>query len=390
MPPVQPRKSSSASSEDIAAYFYELEQLLTRVEGATTHYQVLGLSRTATTEEIKAGYTRMMRLQPQSHRTFLIMPDIAPRIEVAFRRIAAAFAALSHFGRRTEYDNSLRRRVAGPLPPPELSWTEARLAVDEILSEPLPAPREEKVEVSVEADVVQPIVVPVPEVVILANQAVGDNRRRSPRIAMALPVQVTGYDRVNGRWTEATHTIDTSRLGLSCRLHTAVVPGTVLHMLLPLPVPMRSHGCVEQGFTVYSIVRRVESLGDGLRIVGMEFLGEHAPAGYTDQPWATFGTVWSDPNRRREKREERFEMLEVSYVDEQEQRLGTVIGYTENVSRSGVCLSVETIPVELNLIRVKGVTLPFASRAFVRNRIPSGNTRESLCLQLVDVPFPDR
>jgi hypothetical protein len=387
MPPVQPRKSSSASSSsDIAAYFYELEQLITRVEGATTHYQVLGLSRTATTEEIKAEYTRMMRLQPQSHRTFLVMPDMAPRIEVAFRRIGAAFAALSHFGRRTEYDNSLRRKVAGPLPPPELSWTEARLAVEEILAETPASLREELVEERVE----EPPVPSAPELVILANQAAGDNRRRSPRIAMALPVQVTGYDRVSGRWSEATHTIDTSRLGLSCRLHTAVAPGTVLHLLLPLPVPMRSHGCVEQGFTVYSIVRRVESLGDGLRIVGIEFLGEHPPAGYADQPWATYGTIWSDSNRRRERREERFEMLEVSYVDGQEQRLGTVIGYTENVSRSGACVSVETIPTELNLVRVKGVTFPFASRAFVRNRIPSGGMRESLCLQLVDVPFPDK
>jgi hypothetical protein len=384
MPPVQPRKSSSASSDDIAAYFYELEQLLSRVEGATTHYQVLGLSRTATTEEIKSEYARMMRLQPQSHRTFLPMPDLAPRLETAFRRVAAAFAALSHFGRRTEYDNSLRRKVAGPLPPPELSWTEARLAVGEILSETPAPPRDERVEECVDAPAV------APEIVILANQAAGDNRRRSPRIAMSLPVQVTGYDRASGRWTEATHTIDTSRLGLSCRLHTAVQPGSVLHLLLPLPVPMRSHGCVEQGFTVYSIVRRVEALGDGLRIVGIEFLGEHPPAGYAEQPWAAFGTVWTDPNRRRESREERFEMLEVSYVDEREQRLGTVIGYTENVSRSGVCISVEAIPTELNLVRVKGVTIPFSSRAFVRNRIPSGNTRESLCLQLVDVPFPDR
>jgi hypothetical protein len=205
---------------------------------------------------------------------------------------------------------------------------------------------------------------------------------------MALPVQVTGYDRANARWTEATHTIDTSRLGLSCRLDKAVAPGLVLHLLLPLPVPLRSHGCVEQGYTVFAIVRRVESLGEGARIVGLEFIGEHPPPGYAEQPWATYGTMWTDSNRRRERREPRFEMLEIAYLDARKQRLGTAMGYTENVSRSGACVSIETIASELNLVRVSGVTVRFASRAFVRNRIAGSDTRESLCLQFVDSPFP--
>jgi hypothetical protein len=387
MPPVHPRKSSS-TSEEVAAYFYELQQLLTHVDGATTHYQVLGLSRSATAEDIKMAYVSLMRLQPQSHRTALVVPDLAPRIDVAFRRIAEAFAALSHFGKRIEYDNSLRKKSAGPLPPPELSWTEARNAAEVVLADtpppeppPPPAPVEE-------------LPKPIPrEIPVLVNQASGDNRRRSPRLETSIPVQLTGYDRTGGQWTEAAHTIDASRLGIACRIRTPVAPGTVLHLLLPLPIPLRSHGCAQQGFTVYAIVRRVAAATDGVRTVGLEFLGEHPPAGYAAQPWATYGTFWTDSNRRREKRLDRFEMLEISfpdltYLEGGTQPIGTAIGYTDNVSRSGACISVETIASELNLVKVRGVTVSFASRAFVRNRLPGGDSRERLCIQFVDTPFP--
>jgi len=82
---------------------------------------------------------------------------------------------------------------------------------------------------------------------------------------------------------------------------------------------------------------------------------------------------------------ERFELLQIELLDVSE---SAVKGFTENVSRSGACISVETISRNLDLVRVVGVTLQFASRAFVRNRIQGADNRERLCLQFVDAPFP--
>ena len=77
--------------------------------------------------------------------------------------------------------------------------------------------------------------------------------------------------------------------------------GTVVHITLPLPTKLRNHGFSDPGYNMYAIVRRAEPLEGGARLVGLEFIGNHPPAGYLDKPSATFRTQkWTGLDRRRE------------------------------------------------------------------------------------------
>jgi len=41
-------------------------------------------------------------------------------------------------------------------------------------------------------------------------------------------------------------------------------------------------------YNVYTLVRRVEPPRQGVRAIGVEFIGEHPPAGFLDKPWSVF------------------------------------------------------------------------------------------------------
>jgi len=78
-----------------------------------THYEVLGVARHATADEIRQAYRRRAR----DHH-----PDTNPENPDAagarFRQVALAYQVLSDPGRRRRYDASLDRRVAGDMPRP--------------------------------------------------------------------------------------------------------------------------------------------------------------------------------------------------------------------------------------------------------------------------------
>ena len=65
--------------------------------------------------------------------------------------------------------------------------------------------------------------------------------------------------------------------------------GSVVHVTLPLPTKLRSHGFSEAGYNMYAIVRRVEPLADGFRITGLEFIGATPPADYLTNRGRRFG-----------------------------------------------------------------------------------------------------
>src|SRR6185436_16738987 len=172
-------------------------------------------------------------------------------------------------------------------------------------------------------------------------------RRRCERFKLSVPVLVAGYDHTGGKWQEVTKTIDVSRIGVALRLRRRVNHGLVVHITLPLPTKLRSHGFSEAGYNMYAIVRRVEPLIDGMRIVGLEFVGANPPSDYLYKPWATFRTQkWNGMNRRREPREKRSEAVAVEYLDETMQQLAREVGVTEDVSLNGARICVRSAPPE--------------------------------------------
>jgi hypothetical protein len=221
-----------------------------------------------------------------------------------------------------------------------------------------------------------------------AGNSAGANRRRCERFKLSVPSLVAGYER-GGKWQEVTKTIDVSRMGVAIRMKRRVREGTVVHITLPLPTRLRSHGFSDPGYNMYAIVRRVEPAIDGMRVVGLEFLGKRPPTGYLHKPWNAFRTEqWNGPDRRREPRFETSEQVAVEYLDQSMQMVGREIALTENVSLNGARVIARNIPDEFEWIRVTSARRSFHSLAAVRNRYVGKDNSERLCLQFMENKWP--
>lgn len=367
--------------EQISNYYLELERLLDRLERSTTHYQVLGLGRSATGKQVRVAYQEALILLRPTDAIKAAMPrDTLRRVERAFERLSRSFNLLDNFGKRVEYDNSLLPKISAPLLvelPPALIAPAARVEIvtpdaelheimglmfgstcdDDFCDSPISNPTE--------------------------------NRRRSNRYNLLVPARVTGVDRVDGMWYELAETFDVSDLGVGLRMRRSVRNGAVVHVSLPLPVKLRSHGHNDQSYNVYALVRRVEQPKNGFRKVGLEFLGEEAPLGYSDSPWATFRTgEWEGLERRRETRVDRAEVVGVEYLNEQMKHIRQEVALTENISPSGARVYLKAAPPEFNLVKVTNLNRSFETLATVRNRFVGADGFERLCLRFVDKKWP--
>jgi hypothetical protein len=172
-------------------------------------------------------------------------------------------------------------------------------------------------------------------------------------------------------------------------MRSRVKHGLVVHITLPLPTKLRSHGFSEAGYNMYAIVRRVEPVIDGVRVVGLEFIGANPPADYLYKPWATFRTQkWNGPERRGEQRVERAEAVAVEYLDASMQRIGREAGVTEDVSLCGARVCVKAAPPEFEFVRITSPNRNFDSLALLRNQWSGTDGFERLCLQFVDQQWP--
>jgi CheY-like chemotaxis protein len=212
-----------------------------------------------------------------------------------------------------------------------------------------------------------------------------DNRRRSERTRLAIPVRVKGHDQNEGEWTERTETIDASRTGVTLRLGRRLQHGKVLRLSLSLPDELRSQGQSEVEPETYAIVRRIESVSNGARVIGLEFLGDRPPKGYFERPWASFQIKRSPGfDRRRRPREAARDVIWIEYLDESIQPITRETTRTEDISSGGMRVSVKTPPPEFEMVRVSYANLAFESHAVVCNRFTGSDGLERLCLQFLD------
>ena len=366
----------------ISSYFLELGRLLDRVERSTTHYQILGLERSATYEQVNGSYQEIVALFYPSYTIGQTMPaEMTSRVERAFNKASQAFVVLACFNRRKEYDAALRSianntqstaplQSQGPLP---------RAAAKPAL--PPVARSDQNIQLGHQE--------PQRKVYTEYAKKTGDNRRRCERFKLAIPARVVGHDRRSGKWNEMSETIDVSRTGLTLRLRNRVRHGMVLYVTLPLPTKLRSHGLTDSGYNVYVLVRRVEPPKKGVRVIGLEFLGEHPPAGYLERPWAVFRTKkWVGTERRRESRIDRSEEVKLEYFNENLESLSREETRTENLSRRGFRVPVKSAPIEFDLVRVVCPSRGFECLATLRNRFVGKDGRERLCLQFIEKDWP--
>lgn len=368
------------------SYILELERLLDRVERSTTHYQILGLDMAATYEQVNLSYLELVALFYPSYAIGAAMPaEMVARVERAFNKASQSFAVLARLNRRKEYNAALhsitnKARSTGETAPLQSLAPPPKTAVKPALPPVVPAEQDIQ---SNHQEIKQKVYNE------FAKKATDDNRRRCERFKISIPARVLGHNRKNGKWSEMSETIDVSRTGLTLRLRNRVRHGMVLYVTLPLPTKLRSHGFTDSGYNVYVLVRRVEPPKKGVRVIGLEFLGEHPPAGYLEKPWAVFRTKkWVGTERRRASRLERSEMVKLEYFNENQDSISREETKTENLSRSGFRVSVKSAPVEFDLVRVTCPGRGFECIATLRNRFVGKDGKERLCLQFIDKDWP--
>jgi len=373
----------------ISAHYLEIGYLLERIDSATTHYQLLGVERSASEDAIVQAYHDAIAvLHPTYHKVRAAVPDeMLAKVDDAFNKLSKAFMVLTSPRKRADYDTSLTRSKVVPLPIETArprKRTSGNLKRAKAKAEPERQPNPHSGPIA--------IIAPTPQAIFtrLAAEAVAPvNRRRCERFNLSVPVFVKGYDRSGNRWQEVTKTVNVGRLGVALRLQTRLHHGSVVHVTLPLPTKLRSHGFSEPGYNMYAIVRRIEPASGDARIIGMEFIGNQPPAGYLHKPWAMFRTQrWDGPDRRREPRAERAENVLIEYLDESRELLAREVAITENLSLSGARLRVKHAPEDIEMARVTSGNQDFSSFAFVRNRFTGTDGSERLCLQFIDSKWP--
>jgi hypothetical protein len=386
----------AATDDWLSTYYWRLEQLLDRVEHTSTHYQVLNISRSASNEQISQAYRQILTLLNPAYKPsgFQAPGDLQKRLKQAMEKVSLAGSVLLNFGKRVEYDNSLSRRRTAPLTVnmPVSSWKErppaqpvTAASQEQTQEKQSGLARDPKTVLREEHLSLQPIATQAPIGMVLATEKTEENRRRGRRLKLSLPVYVTLHDRNTGKSREIANTVDISRFGVAIQMRARIAQGTVVHLTLPLPVKLRNHGYSDHSYNVYAIVRRVQPPKEGLRIVGVEFLGEHPPAGYLQQPWGTFQTTkWLGVNRRREPREARAESVGVEYLDEAMQPIQCEAAFTEDISDSGVRLVVKTAPSEFDYVKVTNLAKNTCSVAAVCNRYVGKDGFERLCLNFIE------
>jgi CheY-like chemotaxis protein len=338
-------------------YYKQIERAVELVERSATHYDVLGLECGATDAEIQRAYQRAVTvLNPLNFKANADVPlEMQKRIDHAFQRVTSAFSVLGNYPKRRDYDGSLHEKTSREIK------EKSRYQTAELHNA---AP-------------------------VTANEATAadqaDNLRKSKRLKLTIPAQVTGFDRNGDEWTEESETIDVSRTGIQLPMRRRVRHRTVVQLYLPLPFELRSHGGAEQGYHVYALVRRVEPPRNGQRVVALEFLGEAPPAGFTQKPWATFRTKWTGGERRRRPREAKSVQVVIEYMDEAMQAIRRDDAITENLGARGTRVRLSNPAPEFETVKVIIPGQTSESLAALSDRYFDKDGFERLCLRFLGV-----
>jgi hypothetical protein len=398
-PVVCPPESNSGQ---VSEYHLELSRLLSRIENASTHYEMLGLEQTAAYEQVVQAYQDTLAVLYPSYKLRIGADEkLLEKMDAAFTKLSWAFSILANFKKRADYhlyvlSNAKPSKTVTNGQKPASSTLQAisearkttgtHAAMSQALSSNQPeSTKKSSKEIALNVNGAQGTKNVYSE---FSASVKDDNRRRSQRFRLNIPVRVGGFDRVGNKWNEMTQSVDVSRTGVTLHLRRRVRQNTVVYLTLPLPAKLRTHGFADASFNTYALVRRVEPVKNGDRVVALEFIGEHPPAGFLEKPWATFRPgKWGGQERRRNKRENRVEKIRVEYFNDAFASLGNEDTFTENLSQTGMRLFVKNAPFEFDLVRITCLTREFETLAAVRNRYIAKDGTERLCLHFINSSY---
>ena len=112
-------------------------------------------------------------------------------------------------------------------------------------------------------------------------------RRKNPRLGLAIPLRVQGFLADGTTWDEITTTVDVSSGGACFPLSHEAELGQVLLLSLGLPKRLRQYDLNDASYRVYTLVRGVRRRADQPR-VGVMFFGKHPPRGFHERPAARY------------------------------------------------------------------------------------------------------
>ncbi len=222
--------------------------------------------------------------------------------------------------------------------------------------------------------------------------ATAQERRKEPRLRLALPVRVEGFDPDGRTWEEMSTTREVSSGGASLTLHHEHGVGQVVLLYLPLPRSLRRYGLVGGSYRIYALIRRSRTLDATGREVAVMFLGERPPRDFQDNPGMRYaiegdeavasqqGGGAGQAERRRYERLQLFVNLKLRGTSGR----GEEQTVTENVSLGGMRVLTTLRLRAGDLVVVSDVSGETSASAIVCNSYqgPDGVTR-------LNLQFPD-
>ena len=214
----------------------------------------------------------------------------------------------------------------------------------------------------------------------------GQERRKTRRVPIKIPVRVQGRDPSGTTWEAMTTCEDVSAGGLALILERSIRVGQVLHLSLPLPARFRQYDLTDPSYRVYGLIR---GRRPGNR-VGVLFLGRHPPRGAESLPTELF-LLPGDPKPLAASRHG-FEVVLKLDADQapggvaQEER-----SIAEKVSERTADARTMSLPVFKGVIlNVEEVGGEFKTRAEVSNVTIGKDGHPVLRLLFIDDPVPER
>jgi hypothetical protein len=223
---------------------------------------------------------------------------------------------------------------------------------------------------------------------------------------MSLHAVVKGKERVKGdrQWKEVADLISVSSTGASFNIARSCEPGTLVSLMIPLPVYMRCYDYDKEFYRVWGLVQHCEALtaDDPSNFhIGVAFIGKQCPDSYKANPMQHYRISGVDEDgmwkvaelktsfkKRSEVRFWKTVELYLALIDTKAGATGGERTVSENVSKSGAAV-LTTMDVGIG-DRVKFISeqYDFSGLAVVCSTQPSDDHRTRLHLKFVESTFP--
>lgn len=105
-------------------------------------------------------------------------------------------------------------------------------------------------------------------------------KRLRPRLKVHMPVQVVGRSVQQEKFREICQTQDASAYGICLRLLSQVERGSIVYLSMRMPRKLRLYDLASDIYQIYAQVQHVKLLSNGMREVGLAFLGKNPPPGF--------------------------------------------------------------------------------------------------------------